>query len=75
MNDKPISIQIEEARQAIIGTINGLQMNPYILEPIIKEIHMSLLEAKLAQYKHDMQNQQTKEGGTDGECREGTGKN
>lgn len=53
---KPTSLQIEESRQAIVNTINGLNMHATILEMILKDIYvevkqladMTLLQEKQA---------------------------
>lgn len=40
--DKPISMQINDAKNILVETINNLQLHPMILEPIIKEIYEQL---------------------------------
>lgn len=39
---KPIAVIIKEAQETIISAINETKLNPVILEPIIKEIYLTV---------------------------------
>lgn len=40
--DKPISVQINEARDKIVNCINELNLHPSILMPIIKDVYSEI---------------------------------
>ena len=51
--NKPISLIIEDARQAIIHAVNNTDLPPVLLESIIKDIYNEIRQLKLEQYKSD----------------------
>lgn len=56
---KPTSLQIEECKQSIIDTINGLNMHATILEMVLKDIYLEvkqLADVTLAQEKQAYEN-------------------
>jgi len=62
--DKPISVQINEAKENIVNVINEQHLHPTILEPIIKEIYLSIQQAAIQVYEKEKkeyeESQQTK---------------
>lgn len=40
--EKPISMIIDETKQALISVINGCQLHPSIIEMIIKEVYLEV---------------------------------
>lgn len=77
MDSKPISVQIEEARNYLATVINDLKMNPYLLEPILKDLYDAIVIAKNQQYQKDralLEEAQMKKGGTDGKRSKTAGK-
>ena len=66
--DKPISMQVNEARDSIIKIINELNLHPIILEPIIKEIYeqvriatVQMAEKEKAEYEANLEKEKEKE--------------
>lgn len=61
--DKPISVQINEARDSIINCINGLNLHPSILMPIIKDVYSEIqkIEAQTEQKELEEYNNSLKE--------------
>lgn len=57
--DKPISVQIEEARQNIVECINAQNMNVTILDMIIKDLYMEIHSLAQQQYEKDKQAYET----------------
>ena len=53
--DKPVSVQIEEARKNIAGCINAQNMNVTILDMIIKDLYMEIHSLAQQQYEKDKQ--------------------
>ena len=51
--DKPISIIIEEARNKLADTVNGLGLSPTILEPIIREMYVEIQQLQKQELAYD----------------------
>lgn len=51
--DKPVSIIMEEAKQAIVKTINEQNISPSIMVYIIKEIYEATMNAQRQEYEQD----------------------
>ena len=62
--EKPITIQIEDTRQAIIDVVNNSNLHPFILDTILQgiynEIHM-LYRNQVSQEKMEYRNSQDNE--------------
>ena len=57
--DKPISVQINEAKQNIVDCINEQHLHASILEPIVKEIYEQV--HMLAQQQYEVEKKQWEE--------------
>lgn len=57
--DKPISVQINEAKQNIVDCINEQHLHVSILEPIMKEIYEQV--HMLAQQQYEVEKKQWEE--------------
>lgn len=57
--DKPISVQINEAKQNIVDCINEQHLHVSILEPIVKEIYEQV--HMLAQQQYEVEKKQWEE--------------
>lgn len=51
--DKPVSIIMEEAKQAIVKTINEQNISPSIMVYIIKDIYEATMNAQRQEYEQD----------------------
>lgn len=55
MNDKPISIVIDDLKQNIADTINASGLHPCIVEPILKDLYLELSNIAKVQLEKDKQ--------------------
>ena len=55
MENKPISIIVEEARKQIADSVNSLHLSPTILEWILKDLYQEAQQAHQLEYQSDMQ--------------------
>lgn len=53
MDNKPVSIIIEEAKQSIVKTINEQNISPSIMVYVIKEIYEATMNAHRQEYEQD----------------------
>ncbi len=56
MNNKPVSIIVEESKKKIVDTINELHLSPTIMEYIIKDVYEEVKKAHIIEYENDMEN-------------------
>lgn len=53
--DKPISVQINEAKNKIVNTINELNLHPSILLPIMKDIYSEVQNIAIQTEQREME--------------------
>ena len=51
--DKPLSLIIEETRQAIADAVNNSHLPPTLLAYIVKDVYTELRQVEAEQYKRD----------------------
>lgn len=59
MDNKPLSLKIEEVKMALAETINNSQLHPYILDSIMKDLYNEIHILYMSQSKQEIEQYNT----------------